>query len=338
MPNRDGNGDGFLDNLLVTPSGNLALIECKLWRNPEARREVVGQMLDYAERLARWSYEDLLAAVQKVRKEEGNCLYRLVAEGNDLDEASFVDAVSRNLRLGRFLLLVVGDGIHEDVAAIAAHLERHSALRFVFGLVQFAVYRFPAGDSSGYLALPQILAKSLSIPRPVLILEDGRAIVPVVPARQEPQPALKTSITEELFYEALSKVDPGSAKALPEFLRKCESLGCLIDRGTASLSIKVIDPEGDPWNLGSVFKSGKVWVLGWLAQRDQKTGKSAGLRYMEKVASLMPGATLRKVGKTADWHVGMDRNYVWLADLMAVREKWLEAIAEAAGEIQAVSS
>lgn len=41
---------GFVDNLFVTPTGNLALIECKLWRNPEARREVVGQIIDYCER------------------------------------------------------------------------------------------------------------------------------------------------------------------------------------------------------------------------------------------------------------------------------------------------
>jgi hypothetical protein len=39
---------GYLDNLLVTASGDLALVECKLWRNPEARREVIGQIIDYA--------------------------------------------------------------------------------------------------------------------------------------------------------------------------------------------------------------------------------------------------------------------------------------------------
>ena len=39
---------GFLDNLLVTPAGDLALVECKLWRNPEARREVVAQIIHYA--------------------------------------------------------------------------------------------------------------------------------------------------------------------------------------------------------------------------------------------------------------------------------------------------
>jgi hypothetical protein len=34
---------GPIDNFLVTPSGLPVLVECKLWRNPEARREVVSQ-------------------------------------------------------------------------------------------------------------------------------------------------------------------------------------------------------------------------------------------------------------------------------------------------------
>ncbi|RIL08226.1 MAG: hypothetical protein DCC71_00310 [Proteobacteria bacterium] len=33
----------FADNLLVNPDGNLTLVECKLWRNPEARRSVIAQ-------------------------------------------------------------------------------------------------------------------------------------------------------------------------------------------------------------------------------------------------------------------------------------------------------
>ena len=39
---------GPIDNFMVTPSGLPVLVECKLWRNPEARREVVSQILDYA--------------------------------------------------------------------------------------------------------------------------------------------------------------------------------------------------------------------------------------------------------------------------------------------------
>ena len=37
---------GPLDILYVTPKGRLVIAEAKLWRNPEARRKVVGQILD----------------------------------------------------------------------------------------------------------------------------------------------------------------------------------------------------------------------------------------------------------------------------------------------------
>jgi RecB family endonuclease NucS len=42
---------GPIDVLFVSPAGLVTIVETKLWRNPEARREVVGQILDYAKEL-----------------------------------------------------------------------------------------------------------------------------------------------------------------------------------------------------------------------------------------------------------------------------------------------
>jgi hypothetical protein len=111
---------GPLDVLLVTPAGRLVIVETKLWRNPDARRTVVAQILDYAKELARWTYEDLTREINRRLGTSGNTLYRM-ARGIaiEADEATFVDAVSRNLRRGRFLLLVVGDGIREGAAGLA---------------------------------------------------------------------------------------------------------------------------------------------------------------------------------------------------------------------------
>lgn len=50
---------GRLDCLYVSPTGTLTLVEAKLWRNPEAHREVVAQIIQYADELSRWTYEDL---------------------------------------------------------------------------------------------------------------------------------------------------------------------------------------------------------------------------------------------------------------------------------------
>lgn len=39
---------GPIDNLYISPSGFITIVETKLYRNPQARREVIGQVIDYA--------------------------------------------------------------------------------------------------------------------------------------------------------------------------------------------------------------------------------------------------------------------------------------------------
>jgi hypothetical protein len=113
---------GAIDNFMVTPSGLPVLVECKLWRNPEGRREVVGQILDYAKELSRWSSSDLQREVNRRLKRDGNPLLEMVrAVDPEIDEIQFNDALTANLRRGRFLLLIVGDGIREGVEAIAEY-------------------------------------------------------------------------------------------------------------------------------------------------------------------------------------------------------------------------
>jgi hypothetical protein len=43
---------GPVNNLWLTPDGGIVLGECKLFRNPEARRQVIVQALDYARAIA----------------------------------------------------------------------------------------------------------------------------------------------------------------------------------------------------------------------------------------------------------------------------------------------
>jgi len=54
-------GAGRLDNVFITANGNIVLAECKLWRNPQARREVVAQIMDYAQAMSTWGYAELNA-------------------------------------------------------------------------------------------------------------------------------------------------------------------------------------------------------------------------------------------------------------------------------------
>ncbi len=163
---------GYLDALYVTRTGRLVLAESKLWRNPEARRKVVSQILDYAKDFAAWGYDDLQRAVSSRLGQKGNVLFDIVKSVYpDTDEARFCDEVERSLRSGRFLLLIIGDGIREGAGAIAGFLEDVGSLEFSFGLVELALYRNPLGDE--LLVQPRVLAKTVIINHSVVTLSDG---------------------------------------------------------------------------------------------------------------------------------------------------------------------
>jgi hypothetical protein len=171
---------GRIDAFLADARGHLVIVECKLWRNPQARREVVGQILDYARALAKFSYEDLQREVSRATASSGNALYELVAaEGGaeGLDEARFVDQVSRNLAAGRFLLLVVGDGIAEGTQRIGEYLVAQPGLAFDFALIEMAQYAWT--DTAGIeqiVVQPRLLAKTVVIERAV-IRNEASAII-----------------------------------------------------------------------------------------------------------------------------------------------------------------
>lgn len=156
---------GRIDALYVNPLGRLTLAEFKLWRNPQGRREVIGQILDYAKDLAAWSYEDLQREVSRRRGETGNVLYELARQQSpELSEPDFVDTVTRHLRRGEFLLLIVGDGIREGTENIVNFVNQHAGLHFNLALVEAALYR----DAADTLFIqPRILAKTEIIPHHV---------------------------------------------------------------------------------------------------------------------------------------------------------------------------
>ena len=176
---------GYADALYVNHLGRLTLAEFKLWRNPQARREVIGQILDYAKDLASWGYEDLQRQVSLALGKSGNALYDLVRrQSPDLNEAEFVDNVSRHLRRGEFLLLIVGDGIQEGAANIVDFVQRYSGLHFNLAMVEAALYRDAANS---LIVQPRVLARTEIVQRFVV---DGGSVVNVALANvddDEPQ-------------------------------------------------------------------------------------------------------------------------------------------------------
>ncbi len=167
---------GYVDALYVNSLGRLTLAEFKLWRNPQARREVIGQILDYTKELASWRYEDLQREVSKARGTSGNVLYDLVRKhAPDVNEADFVDNVTRHLKRGEFLLLIIGDGIREGVENIVDFVQRYTGLHFNLALVEAALYR---DGAERLIVQPRVLARTEIMHRIVIDEATGGRVGP----------------------------------------------------------------------------------------------------------------------------------------------------------------
>jgi hypothetical protein len=143
LPLRGSSSTVFLDILAVRASGRPVLIECKLWKNPQARREVIGQILEYGALLQGQSYSDVDAQVRSTLKNTEISIWREASRQCDLtiDEASFVDHFSNCLMEGSFDLILAGDGIRSDVKSVVSFLERSNTLINSIHLLEVSVFK-----------------------------------------------------------------------------------------------------------------------------------------------------------------------------------------------------
>jgi hypothetical protein len=249
--------------------GLLTIVECKLWRNPEARRKVVGQILDYASELSSWDYERLQRAVGEALGQPGLSLYEYLRQKKlkPGKEATFIDNVNRNLRRGRFLLLIVGDGIRERVEAISDFLQNYAHLNFSFGLVETTIYQLPQPRGQTLFIQPRVLAKTVEIERAVVRVEEQGIVVTVPPPVKGNGPGRPTNITEQFFHESLTEIDPELRNQAEAFIKKIDDLGLIIDPTKAFLMIKTEDkrfnfaglsPKGYMRNYGIASKTEEI--------------------------------------------------------------------------------
>lgn len=130
IPDDDGSaGRWSLDHLFVDQEGVPTLVEVKRSSDTRIRREVVGQMLDYAANAVRyWPLGRIQAqfeATCEVRKENGADLLGAFL-GHDPDTEEPVDVfwlrVKTNLQAGRIRMVFVADLIPPELKRIVEFL------------------------------------------------------------------------------------------------------------------------------------------------------------------------------------------------------------------------
>ena len=200
-----------IDNLFVSPKGHLTVVETKLWRNPEAHRTVVAQLLDYAYTLTTWSYERLDSEVRSFMKKRSGTdlgIYQIVRENTkylDLDEIEFHAKMEENLTDGNFALLIVGDKIHPSVTKLAETIQSAPHLQFSLGFVELQCYKLKEDSDFPVMVFPNLILKSKEVTRAVVkvIYEETKPEIEVfTPSEKSDVPKQWDRIS---WYEELGK-------------------------------------------------------------------------------------------------------------------------------------
>ncbi len=122
---QDGAGRWSLDHLFLDQDAIPTLVEVKRSSDTRIRREVIGQMLDYAANaVAYWPVEEIKAKFESRCKDDGDDpdaeLVGLLGEGQDI--STFWQSVKTNLQAGRVRLLFIADEIPTELRRVVEFL------------------------------------------------------------------------------------------------------------------------------------------------------------------------------------------------------------------------
>jgi hypothetical protein len=120
----DGMGRWSLDHLFVTRSAVPVLVELKRATDTRLRREVVGQLLDYAANAtAYWQAGRIADSFAQTASAEGiDADERLAEFIGERGSADFWNQVDANFKAGRIKLVFVADEISRELARIVEFL------------------------------------------------------------------------------------------------------------------------------------------------------------------------------------------------------------------------
>ena len=336
---------GYIDNLLISPDGYLTIVETKLWRNPEARREVVGQIIDYAKELSKWTFSHLdnaISSFNRLYNQHDDGLLETVRKHtnlNETDEQFFIDNISKNLKRGRFLLLIVGDGIRESVEEMVEYLSQSPQYHFTLALIELQVFRF--GDETNQLiVIPQVVTRTKEITRAIVKIEGSYPSDLTVNVetdletdsdQQKNKTQARLTITAEDFFEQLAqKTDKETVWFAKQIIEDTRALGYHIDWNTGSFGVKLLDPTGSGTKitLFTVDRNGLVY-LGFSQSAQTKLGIPLEWSYdlARDTAALLPNIQQNPTTKNS-WN-----KYSSLADLKPAYRPFLDRVKSYADDI-----
>jgi hypothetical protein len=139
VPKREGGGDHWsVDHLLVDQDAIPTIVEVKRSSDTRIRREVVGQMLDYAANGPRyWTASDLRRRLELTlgpNADGADAALQALTDDPQVDLDGFLTVVEENLRQGRIRLVFLADVIPPELRSIVEFLNQQMRPAEVFAV------------------------------------------------------------------------------------------------------------------------------------------------------------------------------------------------------------
>ena len=124
---------GSIDVLCIDGDGVLTVIETKLARNSQIRREVVGQVLEYVAQVSNWWAPKVIEEANKYfsKKNINKNLIEYLIESSDQTQEKgyqyFFEKINSNLRNGKIKIVIASDSIPETLRDTVSFINRYSS-------------------------------------------------------------------------------------------------------------------------------------------------------------------------------------------------------------------
>jgi hypothetical protein len=150
----DGNGSSLsVDHLFIDRQGVPTLVEDKRSANPENRRQVVAQMLDYASLMASCDVREIQNQFRADRGAQADTQLLEFLGGEDAD--NFWKAVQTNLEAGRVRLVFVADEIPATLRRLIEYLNERLDVEEVVGI---EIQRLEYGEREAFV--PSVIGRT----------------------------------------------------------------------------------------------------------------------------------------------------------------------------------
>lgn len=264
-----------VDHLFIDQDGIPTLVEVKRSSNTQVRREVVGQMLDYAANgTLYWSLEQIrssfVARCDSEGLESSEVIESFLGNDSGMEEEAFWQTVKTNLQAGRVRLVFVADAIPPELRRIIEFLNEQMDPAEVMGL------EVPQFVGEGQQAL---------VPRVVGVTAESERRKAVATSRR------RRWDEDSYFEEMASRVSPSEVHAARRLYEWARHRGLEISwgSGTQNGSFSLKAPVGG--ELASMFTVYTDYNIGFsfgamrLAPFDDIAGRR---RLAERLAAASP--------------------------------------------------